>query len=183
VAYNPPVDAAGQETVVVIGRLSPEKGIPPLLDAADMTHTKLLFVGDGPLRNSIEAHRAGSVTGWLSHDDVLKRLETARCLVFPSLLPETFGLSVIDAAARGVPSIVTDITGVAERVEHGLTGWLVQPGDTAQLTAALQHIQDDKVVSDAGRMAYSRYWQAPLSTESHVNGLLSIYSEILADNR
>ncbi len=65
-----------------------------------------MFIGDGPLR-PIEATGA-RVTGWLSAEDVQRELEHARCLVFPSLWYETYGLVVNEAAARGIPAIVSD---------------------------------------------------------------------------
>lgn len=179
VSRAPPVAAATHNTVAAVGRLSPEKGIELLVRAARQTDTKLLFIGDGPLRHVAEAGGTYRVTGWVSHEEVLGLLNKVRCLVLPSLVPETHGLSVVDAAAKGVPSIVTDICGVAERIEHGKTGWRVPPGDVKALVAALDAVKNDSVVSNIGAAAYVGYWTAPLSLDSHIRAILKVYQHIL----
>jgi hypothetical protein len=63
-----------------------------------------LFVGDGPCaREVVQVYPRARVTGWVSRGKVTEYLKTARVLVFPSLWYETEGLSVIEAAALGVP--------------------------------------------------------------------------------
>ncbi len=122
IPYAPPVDAAANDLLVVIGRLDAEKGIALAVEAARRCGLVLTFVGDGPLRADAEAAGA-QVTGWLPLQGVCDVLERARCLVFPSLWYETYGLVVGEAAARGVPAIVSDISATAERVMDGIGGW------------------------------------------------------------
>lgn len=179
VAETPPVDVARNRAVVAIGRLDPEKGVQVLVEASRRSGTEVLFVGDGPLRPLAESSRTCRVTGWLSRDQVLATLDEARCLVFPSLWCETFGLSVSEAAARGVPAIVSDICGTAERVEHGVTGWHVRAGDAADLADRFDRIRDDAVVAAAGRAAYARFWSAPPTRERHTEQLLQVYDQVL----
>ena len=174
-----PVDVARNRTVVAIGRLDPEKGIELIIQASRISGTDVLFVGDGPLRGLAESSGGCTVTGWLPRDRVLAALDTARCLAFPSLWCETFGLSVAEASARGVPAIVSDICGTAERVEHNVTGWHVRTGDVADLARRFDGIRDDAVVAAAGRAAYERFWAAPPSRERHTQELLQIYEQVL----
>lgn len=176
----PPVDVARNRTVVAIGRLDPEKGVQVLIEASRRSGTDVLFVGDGPLRPLAESSGTCRVTGWLPRDQVLATLEGARCLAFPSLWCETFGLSVWEAAARGVPAIVSDICGTAERVEHDVTGWHVRAGDVADLAGRLERIRDNALVGSAGRASYARFWSAPPSPERHTEELLQIYEQVLS---
>ena len=104
----------------------------------------------------------------------------ARCLVFPSLWYETFGLVVDEAAARGVPTIVSDITAAAERVEDGVTGWIFRSGDQESLIARMQAVRDDALVRLAGQAAYQRFWSNPPDRAHHVRGLLKIYEAVMA---
>ena len=120
----------------------------------------IVFVGDGPLRADIEATGA-RVTGWLAADAVRREVEQARCLVFPSLWYEAFGLVVDEAAARGVPSIVSDVSAPAERVIDGYTGWIFPSGDIGTLERCLRQTRDADVVRAAGVAAYRRYWSNP----------------------
>lgn len=179
VSKTPPIDAATHSLVAVVGRLSPEKGIELIVRAAQLAGTKLLFIGDGPLRKTAEAGGTHSVTGWVSRTEVYSLFERVRCLVLPSLVAETYGLSVVDAAARGIPSIVTDICGVAERISHGQTGWRIPANDLDSLATSLTTITNDNLVSTVGRAAYTAYWAAPLTLDVHIKDLLQIYRRVL----
>lgn len=179
VAQTPPVDVARNRAVVAIGRLDPEKGVQVLIEAARLSGTDVLFVGDGPLRALAESSGTCRVTGWLPREQVLATLDSARCLAFPSLWCETFGLSVSEAAARGVPAVVSDICGTAERVEHNVTGWHVRAGDVGALAGRLESIRDDALVASAGKATYARFWNAPATRERHTEELLQIYEQVL----
>lgn len=183
VPRSPPVDVARNVAAVAIGRLEPEKGIEVLIRAAQLARAEVLLVGDGTLRRMAEESGVCRVTGWLAREGVLAELEAARCLVFPSLCYETFGLSVAEAAARGVPSIVSDITGAAERVENDVAGWHVRAGDAEDLARRLRDVRADAAVSGAGQAAYARFWQDPPTRERHTARLLKIYGEVLGPAR
>ncbi len=179
VPFAPPVGVAENGAVLAIGRVEPEKGISVLIEAARLAKVRVVLVGDGALRGLAEASGICAVTGWLPRQGVLAQLESARCLVFPSLCYETFGLSVAEAAARGVPVIVSDVTGAAERVKDNVTGWHVPAGDVSALTLRLRSLQDDTMVSAAGQAAYEAYWLRPSTLSQHAEELLQIYESIL----
>jgi glycosyltransferase involved in cell wall biosynthesis len=181
VPRGPPVEVARNRAVVAIGRLDPEKGVAVLAEAARLSGTEVLFVGDGPLRALVESSGACRVTGWLPREQVLAALDSARCLAFPSLWCETFGLSVSEASARGVPAIVSDICGTAERVEHDVTGWWVRTGDVEDLAHRLDSIRDDTLVAAAGKAAYERFWRVPATRDRHTEELLQVYEQALRD--
>jgi glycosyltransferase involved in cell wall biosynthesis len=178
-----PVDVATNSGFLAIGRLDREKGIDTLVQAAVATGTRVTFVGDGPMRGLVEGTGLCEVTGWLSRADVLARMESARCLVFPSRWYETYGLAVSEAAARGVPAIVSDISAAAERVENNVTGWHMRSGDAADLARCLRIAGDDGSVRAAGSEAYRRWWSNPATRANHVTGLLEIYEDILDRRR
>lgn len=179
IARSAPVAAANNGAMIAIGRLSPEKGTAILARASQIAGCRVLFVGDGSLRSVAESSPLCEVTGWLSREGVLAKLETARCLVFPSECYETFGLSVSEAAARGVPAIVSAATAAAERVEHGRTGWHFRTGDVEDLVAQLRHVRDDSVVSAAGTAAYEAFWNRPHTRDIHTERLLGVYDDVL----
>ena len=178
---RPPVDLLRNREIVAVGRLDPEKGIELLVKAGEIANLRILFIGDGPLRSVAEASGLNEVTGWLPRTELLEKLETARCLVFPSLWPETYGLTVMDAAARGIPAVVSDITGIAERIENDVTGWHIGAANLDQLVSRLRATQDAATMSALGAATYARYWHAPLTQEKHITDLLGIYEKILAD--
>jgi glycosyltransferase involved in cell wall biosynthesis len=175
-----PVDVARNSTLVAVGRLDPEKGIDVLLEAARRTGMAVTLVGDGPLRDEAQAGGLCRVTGWMSREAVLAELESARCLIFPSLWYETYGLAVAEAAARGIPALVSDISAAAERVENGVTGWHVRAGDVDALARCLIALRDDAAVAAAGRAAYERFWSDPPTPARHIAKLMDVYREVLA---
>lgn len=106
--------AASIKRIVMVGRVSPQKD--PLLfgEVADLvreTHPDAEFVwcGDGDLSLKTQLQNAGvTVTGWLAGQDLLDLLDSASCYVHTASY-EGFPLSVLDAAARGVPIVVRQI--------------------------------------------------------------------------
>jgi glycosyltransferase involved in cell wall biosynthesis len=180
VSKLPPVDVTANTSVVAVGRLDIEKGIEVLLEAAKAAGVKLTLVGDGPLRAKAEAYQQCRVTGWVSPEAVQTELSKARCLVFPSLWYEAYGLVVAEAAARGVPAIVSTISAASERVADGVHGWHVRGGDSHDLAHCLMLTQNNDLISKAGLAAYNRFWSAPPTQEAHTAGLLAIYNTVLS---
>jgi glycosyltransferase involved in cell wall biosynthesis len=135
------------------GRMSDGKGIFTLLEAANaamLDEPKLhcLWVGDGPsaadLRERIAAQPETSnrhhFTGWM--EDVHPYYNAISMLAFPSKRPETFGRVSVEAQACGVPVLGSDVGGVRETMEAGVTGILLPPGDAATWRDALTSMTD-----------------------------------------
>jgi len=174
-----PVDVAGNATLVAVGRLDREKGIEVLLEAAKIASVGITFVGEGPLRPLVEGTPGMTVTGWRTAQEVAAELAKARALVFPSLWYETFGLVVSEAAAKGVPSIVSDVSAASERVRDGHSGWIVRAGDAHDLARALTEALDADCAAALGLAAYEDFWAHPSDPHSHTQRLLGIYEEML----
>jgi glycosyltransferase involved in cell wall biosynthesis len=133
--------------------MSDGKGIFTLLEAASAamrTEPKLhcLWVGDGPdaalLHERIAAepetaHRH-HFTGW-THD-VHPYYKAISVLAFPSKLPETFGRVAVEAQACGVPVLGSDIGGVPETMQAGVTGFLLPPIDVDAWRDAILKMAD-----------------------------------------
>ena len=171
----PPVDPARNRTILCVGRLDPEKGVLLVAKMASRLGLPITFVGDGPLRGDIEKIPCVSVTGWVRSYHVRRYLASERCLVFPSLWYETYGLVVSEAAARGIPAIVSDISAAAERIGEGVTGWRFRSGDITDLERCLRLIEDDETVRAAGKAAYLKFWANAETHETHAENLVRIY--------
>jgi glycosyltransferase involved in cell wall biosynthesis len=181
VPHLPPVDVGENSSFVMVGRLSPEKGGVVFARAARLSGVPAIFVGDGTSRCEIsDACPAAEISGWVPGDAVGGYLERARALVLPSLWYEGRPLVVSEAAARGVPAIVSDSCSGAESVVDGVTGVLFRAGDVGSLSAALRSLSDDSFVRRMGQLAYERYWSDPLTVERHVQHLERIYGGVLA---
>ena len=179
IPHFPPVNVCANKAVVAVGRIDPEKGIEILLEAAKKAEVPLTLVGDGSLHKLAESYPFCRVTGWLSPAQVVEELAGARVLIFPSLWYETYGLVVAEAAARGVPAIVSDVCAASERVKDGKTGWHIRSGDIEDMLRCLKLTQDDEVVAKAGAAAYDAFWQSPPVLKTHVEKLLNIYGKVM----
>jgi len=101
----------------------------------DKMPAKLVMIGDGPDRAAAEhiASKKGlhqDVHFLGKQDGVYRKLAGADLFLLPSQL-ESFGLAALEAMACEVPVIATNVGGVPEVVEHGVDGYLVEPGDVA----------------------------------------------------
>ncbi len=121
--------------VLYAGRLSEEKGILELLDAAE--GLPLVVAGDGPLRA-----RVPSALGFVPHDRLGLLYERAAVVACPSRR-EGFGVVCAEAMAYGRPVVATAVGGLRDLVVDGETGLLVQPGDRDGLRAALERLLGD----------------------------------------
>ncbi len=175
----PPVDVSANKDVVFVGRLDAEKGIEILLEAAKNAGVSLTLVGDGALRELAESYPNCRITGWVTPAQVVEELSKARALVFPSLWYETYGLVVAEAAARGVPAIVSDISAASERVIDGVTGWHTISGNMDDLTRCLRFTKDNESIKTIGNTAYRQFWQFPPVLAKHIQELLIIYDKVL----
>ncbi len=139
--------------LVCVARLSPEKGLLVLLDAArllvaDGREFELVLVGDGDLRAAIETKvetlglgARVRLAGSLGADGVRAEIRAARALVLPSFA-EGLPVVLMEAFALGRPVVATSVGGIGELVEPGANGWLVPPGSASALAAALREVLD-----------------------------------------
>ena len=121
--------------VLYVGRLSEEKGVRELAEAAG--ELPLVVVGDGPLRSLLpQAARLRPPA------EVGAYYERAAIVVVPSRR-EGYGMVAREAMAHGRPVVATAVGGLVDAVEDGVTGLLVPPRDAAALRAALERLLGD----------------------------------------
>lgn len=174
------VDASQNEQFVFVGRLAREKGVLELARAARSAGVKILFVGDGEYRESIcEIDPSASVSGWVSASQVMEFIKTARAIVLPSLWYETQGLVVAEAAAHGVPAIVSESSAASEMVANGETGLWVVSGDEKDIREKLLMLTDSAFLSKLGRNAYERFWSRAPGLCRHLDELERCYRKML----
>ena len=133
--------------VLYAGRLSPEKGVLELVEAAN--GMPLVVVGDGPLRDRVPGAR-----GFVPHDELLRLYARAAVVAVPSHR-EGFGVVCAEAMAHARPVVASAVGGLLDLVADGETGIHVPAGDVRALRAALERLLGDRELrrrlGEAGR--------------------------------
>lgn len=175
-----------------VGRLTPVKDQQRLLQAVSILRSehpalgeriRLLIVGDGPLRQSLEGQVAElglDDCAWLAgdRDDVADLLQVMDVFVLPSLA-EGISNTVLEAMASGLPVIATRTGGNVELVEPEFNGALVPVGDAQALADTLQAmLSDPGLLKTLGNNARERIAQR-FDWDRTVNEYLSVYDNLL----
>lgn len=165
-------NAPREEIVLFTGRLVEKKGCAHLLQAmiqveARCPSVRLIILGDGPLRKPLEAIARRTLRNchFLGAQPiaVVKRwMQRSRVFCVPSITAasgdaEGLGMVFCEAQACGLPVVSTLSGGIPEVVEHGVTGLLVEEGDTRGLAASIEHYLTGRIRwHDASRAARQR---------------------------
>lgn len=180
---GPRIPAERNRSIAYIGRVTVEKGCLDLAKATARAGLPLVVLGDGPaLAQMRQINPLIEVQPWGDRAAVERCLAGARVLALPSLWHETGGLVVLEALARGVPAVVSTISGAAATVGDDC-GLLVPPGDVEALVTALHQLSDDALVQRFSEHAHRFISAGPNRPAAHVEGLLGVYEALLADPR
>lgn len=177
---NPP-DVGSNQSFTFIGRLSPEKGGSLFATAALLAGVRSVFVGFGDEDKNIRVvNPDAEFRGWQDRAGVIRAIQSSRAIVFPSLLHETQGMVVLEAAALGVPAIVSDGCAATDAIVDGETGLLFRAGDPGDLSAKLTLLQNNpQLARSLGNKAYDLYWSNPCMIDNHAKELISCYTKIM----
>lgn len=140
--------------LLFIGRLAAAKGCPVLIEALARAleagaAVNLKIVGDGPDRRALESRVASlglehvvHFTGYQSQSAVAEHLAAADIFVLASFA-EGVPVVLMEAMASSLPVIATQIAGIPELVEDGISGYLVPPGDPVALSERIAELAAD----------------------------------------
>jgi len=143
----------------------------------------LYFVGRGPLENQLrnEISQQGlddhiTVTGYVTQEQLFRYYSLADLFVLSSIR-EGFGIVLIEAMAAEIPVVATDIPGVNEVVEDGVTGKLVDTHAPKQIADAVYTILKENLGEEYGTNGYSRTLDK-FSIEQSVSEYKTLYDEV-----
>jgi glycosyltransferase involved in cell wall biosynthesis len=156
-----------------IGRLSSEKGIETLINAAGQLPYKLKIVGDGILREDLEKKSSNRIefVGYRQWNEIKEIAGKARFMVLPSECYENNPLSVIESLCLGTPVLGANTGGIPEMIEEGKNGLLFESRNAEDLKDKIQQMFtmqfDYESISKAAQQQYSG--------ENHYEELIKIY--------
>jgi glycosyltransferase involved in cell wall biosynthesis len=162
-------DEAEPPEVLYAGRLSAEKGVLDLAEAA--RGLNLVVAGDGPLRSRVPGAR-----GFVPHGELQRLYARAAVVACPSRR-EGFGVTCLEAMAHGRPVVATAVGGLRDLVVDGETGIVVPPRDPQALRSALERLLGDRDLrrrlGEAGRERARRNF----AWEAVTDATLAAYAE------
>jgi glycosyltransferase involved in cell wall biosynthesis len=197
--FSPDPDAT-RRGILFVGRLTPHKGVDRLIEALP-EDAGLRVVGsaghdqDPPEREYPElvrrlaAQRHVEFLGVVPDSDLPSLYRGAQVLALPSVhrtrfgreirVSELLGLAAIEAMASGTPVVASGLGGLPEVVEHGVTGFLVEPGNVAELRGRLAQILGNRrLAARLGRNARERFL-GRFTWEACAERCLAAYTELV----
>lgn len=191
--YAGPTEPRGpkpaEPVVVFAGRHIPEKRVPLLVEAFAIVarhdrELRLEILGDGPERGrveeAVERHDLRGrveLPGFVAPQEVDQRLGRALCMVLPSMR-EGYGMVVVEAASRGVPSIVVRApdNAAVELVKNGENGFVCASDDPEELARAILRVRDAGDELRERTAAWFRRNAEKLSLESSLRRVAASYA-------
>lgn len=168
--------------IAFVGRLSPEKA-PDRFGAVAETlgpqQASFHFYGDGPMRDALEARFRRHATFHGMVTDAAELWSGVDLLVMPSRA-EGLPMAALEAIARGIPVIASDVGGLPDVVDGGRAGWLTPPDhDVAAITGCIRAIKGWLAMPAGAREAMRReahtHAAARFGAEAALPRILDVY--------
>jgi len=176
-----PAEQTG-EYIGFVGRVSPEKGVDTLVEAAKkLTDIQFKAAGAYDRMQALVTDSPENLgfKGHLNKDKLSEFYSKCRFIVFPSMCYETFGLPIVEVALRGRPVIASRIGVLPEIVDDGVTGLLFEPGNADDLAKKIRYLWDNpglcRKMGQAGRGKALREY----SPEKYYERLMAVYKKTI----
>lgn len=168
--------------VLFVGRLSVEKGINVLLEAAiKLPNVEIKVAGTGSDANSLKNVNNVTLLGSLTSNEVQNQMAAAVALVMPSIWFENFPRTLVEAFASGLPVIASRIGALAELIEDNVNGLLFDPGNAQDLKEKIEWaISHPEKMSQMGQKARQKY-DEEYTAEKNYSQLIKIYEDTIRD--
>lgn len=150
---------------------------------------KLLIVGDGTEKdslikftNQLNIKEYVEFAGRIGYSTIEYYHNMMDIEVYPSIIEESFGVSILEASACQKPVVVSKIGGMPEVVNENVTGLLVKPNDVNSLVHALNYLIQNRQVSVQMGIAGRKWVQENYNLEENVKQMIRIYETVLLKN-
>ena len=183
--------AGESHLIVCVARLVTVKNLRLLLESCALLRNKgvkfrCVIIGDGPCRDELENTRKQlNLSGIVEFPGAAEQTEVVNWwqqATLGALTSDNEGMpvSLMEAAACGVPVVATAVGGIPELVQDGTTGLLVRAGDARELANAFERLIVDGNLRTRMRQAARLHAESKFSVTRQVDRLLALWSEILA---
>jgi glycosyltransferase involved in cell wall biosynthesis len=179
----PAPPALPRQGALFVGRLSPEKGISVLAEAARrVPDCAITVVGTGPGEPVLAGLRNMHLRGFCDAGGVHSAMHSASWLVLPSIWYENFPRTLVEAFACGLPVLASRLGALADLVREGETGLLFEPGNAGDLAQKMAWAQaHPEAMARMGQNARAEY-EANYTAAINYRQLTAIYDEAIEAN-
>lgn len=173
--------------ILYFGRLSPEKGVITLIEAAKQCGCHLLIVGAGPQEEELKAIAKGfsniEFKGFQTGEALRNYVKNCKCVIMPSIWYENGPYSAMEAMALGKPLIVSNNGGLPELVENNVNGYVFD-GTVQALTESICRMQKlpEEEYSKMARCSLEKAKEL-FSAEAYVAQIEAHYRRIKGEER
>ena len=167
-----------KDYILYFGRYSIEKGIGTLVKVCQkLPELQFIFAGSGQLEEAIESCPNIENRGFLKGKELETLIAEARFTIYPSEWYENCPFSVLESQYYGTPVIASDIGGVPELLEDGVTGELFLPGDVDDLRSKIESLwyNSDKLELYTGNCQKKKFCLA----NEYEEQLVSLYQNLI----
>ncbi len=175
-----------KEYLLYFGRLSVEKGITVLLDAAaNLSNIVFYIIGTGPLedelKNKVQKKGLKNIRlhGFKEGKELRTLLTESTCVVVPSECYENCPMTILEAFAAGKPVIGSDIGGIPELIDENVDGFIFPPGDVDALVEKIQWVWSNRKLAKQMGLRGRKKVEEKFNAKLHYEGLMAIYNSVI----
>lgn len=163
---------------IFVGRLTHVKGVEQILEAwdsiEDKKEWKMTMIGNGDLYDIISTHRDIELLPFMNQEEICTIMQDSGCALIPSIY-EPWGLVIHEAAAAGLPIIVTRNCGATNQfVKDGVNGYLIDENSVLSLKSAMERIMNLEGADLINMSERSREFSKSIQPECVSSSLLSL---------
>lgn len=169
------------EYIAFAGRLAKEKGLELLAETAKLLPEYTFMVaGDGPDKHLLENIGNVKLVGFLSGDRLVDFMAKSKVFVVSSIWYENCPLSILEAQCLGVPVVTMNNGGMAELVQDGVTGVLVNAPTPEEMASKLKEILENKAYYQTLKENCKKNQNRLLNVEDYAEILIKEYERLTA---
>ncbi len=177
--------------IIFFGRLHESKGLDEIVKACSALKDEgrdLQFncFGDGPMKEDFLSRMKKALGGQFLYGGVVtsadkyRELDKADIFLLPSIYGEGLPMAMLEAMAAGCVVVASEMASVAAVIEHGVNGFLIEPGNTAQLIERLRSLLDDRMAWEPIRSAANMTVRTRFAISKYIEQLGEIYRSAAA---